>query len=160
MNKELGHDVLLVFPGDGRVSGKVSTFPQFSNKDTLQLVDVEHKANGLRAPSLCERWCISVCVHVCVSVSFCVIQSVCELAALKGGIITGKLSVCFNAKADEVDPPPDQLTPHTCRRRGLRGGRIRPTTCTCGTAVECFGADPPPDQLTPHTCRRSDRQGP
>jgi hypothetical protein len=50
MNKELGHDVLLVFPGDGRVSGKVSTFPQFSNKDTLQLVDVEHKAaQGKRA---------------------------------------------------------------------------------------------------------------
>ena len=121
MNKELGHDVLLVFPGDGRVSGKVSTFPQFSNKDALQLVDVEHKANGLRAPSLCERWCISVCVHVCVSVSFCVIQSVCELAALKGGIITGKLSVCFNSKADEFDPPPDQLTPHTCRRSDRQG---------------------------------------
>ena len=81
----------------------------------------QHKANGLRAPSLCERWCISVCVHVCVSVSFCVIQSVCELAALKGGIITGKLSVCFNSKADEVDPPPDQLTPHTCRRSDRQG---------------------------------------
>ena len=77
MNKELGHDVLLVFPGDGRVSGKVSTFPQFSNKDTLQLVDVEHKANGLRAPSLCERWCISVCVSMCVCVCVFLCHSVC-----------------------------------------------------------------------------------
>ena len=34
----------------------------------------QHKANGLRAPSLCERWCISVsvsmCVYLCLSVSF------------------------------------------------------------------------------------------
>ena len=62
-----------------------------------------------------------VCPCVCVCVSFCVIQSVCELAALQGGIITGKLSACFNSKADEVDPPPDQLTPHTCRRSDRQG---------------------------------------
>ena len=73
MNKEVGHDVLIVFPGDGRVSGKVSDFPQFSNKDALQLVDIEHKANGLSAPSLCERWCIThrVCPCVCVYVFLC-----------------------------------------------------------------------------------------
>ena len=77
MNKELGHDVLHVFPGDSRVSGKVSDFPQFEKKDAHQLVDVEHKANGLRTPSLCERWCmLCVCVCVCVSVSFRVSLSV------------------------------------------------------------------------------------